>query len=231
MPRWLSPSKQKLLKALIKGSVLLPYHAASETASSLSRTEAFRFGAAHSAKPLLSTAVVECVNAVRAQLGPNRHPHFCQLLVTAEAHGSHIEYAPSVSLCNSGRWLRCMHAYTAGSRLSLTCCSAQFVQECFSSKENEAPVVIGGAVQGLLANQSRNVAGVSLFAAHMPGMHDDIDHPCNCFRQSLHTHKAKRCSCASTSSLMIKVSLTRTISGTAMKSLMLALCCRSKPWT
>jgi len=30
-------------------------------------------------------------------------------------------------------------------------------------------VLMGGAVQGLLTNRSRNVAGVSLFAAHMPG--------------------------------------------------------------
>ena len=30
-------------------------------------------------------------------------------------------------------------------------------------------MVIGGAVQGLLTNKSKNVAGVSLFAAHMPG--------------------------------------------------------------
>lgn len=91
----MSPSKQKVLKALLKGSVLLPYHAASQTASSLSSANAFRFASAHSAKPLLSTAVVDCVNAIKTQLG--RHPHFCQLLVTSEAHGSHIEYAPSVS--------------------------------------------------------------------------------------------------------------------------------------
>jgi len=31
-------------------------------------------------------------------------------------------------------------------------------------------VLMGGAVQGLLTNRSRNVAGVSLFAAHMPGI-------------------------------------------------------------
>ncbi len=30
-------------------------------------------------------------------------------------------------------------------------------------------MLMGGAVQGLLINRSRNVAGVSLFAAHMPG--------------------------------------------------------------
>ena len=96
--RWLSPSKQKVLKALLKGSALLPYHAAYETAASYQQQNAFRFGAAHSAKPLLSTAVVDCVNAIKLQLGPGRHPHFCQLLVTAEAHGSHIEYAPSVML-------------------------------------------------------------------------------------------------------------------------------------
>ncbi|KAL3135426.1 hypothetical protein ABBQ32_007608 [Trebouxia sp. C0010 RCD-2024] len=137
MPRWLSPSKQKVLKALLKGSVFLPYHAASETLSSLSQNSKFRFGAAYSSKPLLSTAVVDCVNAIKTQLGPGRHPHFCQLLVTAEAHGTHIEYAPL---------------------------------ECLSSKEAAAPVVIGGAVQGLLANESSNVAGVSLFAAHMPGV-------------------------------------------------------------
>ena len=96
MPRWLSPAKQKVLKALLKGSVLLPYHAVAETA--LSNSSTFRFGAAYSAKPHLSTAVVDCVNAIRKQLGPGRHPHFCQLLVTAEAHGSHIEFAPSVKL-------------------------------------------------------------------------------------------------------------------------------------
>lgn len=96
MPRWLSPSKQKVLKALFQGSVLLPYHAASETAASLSNAGSFRFAAAYSAKPLLSTAVVDCVNAIKTQLGPDRHPHFCQLLVTADAHGGHIEYAPSV---------------------------------------------------------------------------------------------------------------------------------------
>lgn len=100
MPRWLSPSKQKVLKALFKGSVLLPYHAASETVSSLANDTTFRFGAAYSAKPLLSTAVVDCVNAIKTQLGPGRHPHFCQLLVTAEAHGTHIEHAPSVQLCH-----------------------------------------------------------------------------------------------------------------------------------
>lgn len=96
--RWLSPSKQKLLKALFKGSALLPYHAASETAASFHQRNAFCFGSAHSAKPLLSTAVVDCVNTIKQQLGPGRHPHFCQLLVTADAHGSHIEYAPSVML-------------------------------------------------------------------------------------------------------------------------------------
>lgn len=47
----------------------------------------------------------------------------------------------------------------------------QFVRECLSSKENEPPVVIGGAVQGLLVNNDSQVAGVSLFAAHMPGQH------------------------------------------------------------
>ena len=47
----------------------------------------------------------------------------------------------------------------------------QFVRECFSNKESEPPVVIGGAVQGLLANNSSHVAGVSLFAAHMSGQH------------------------------------------------------------
>ena len=47
--------------------------------------------------------------------------------------------------------------------------SVQFVQECLSSKENAPPVLMGGAVEGLLTNRSRNVAGVSLFAAHMPG--------------------------------------------------------------
>ena len=45
----------------------------------------------------------------------------------------------------------------------------QFVQECLSSKEESPPVVLGGAVQGLLTGKARNVAGVSLFAAHMPG--------------------------------------------------------------
>lgn len=99
--RWLSPSKQKLLKALFKGSALLPYHAASETAASFHQRNAFCFGSAHSAKPLLSTAVVDCVNAIKQQLGPRHHPHFCQLLVTADAHGSHIEYAPSVMLLHT----------------------------------------------------------------------------------------------------------------------------------
>lgn len=137
MPRWLTPSKQKVLKALLKGSVLLPFHAASETAA-LPQRSTFRFATAFSSQPLLSTAIVECINAIKAQFGPNRHPHFCQLLVTTEAYGSHIEYAPS------------------------------FVQECLSSKENDPPVVIGGAVQGLLTNRSTHVSGVSLFAAHMP---------------------------------------------------------------
>ena len=45
----------------------------------------------------------------------------------------------------------------------------QFVRECFSNKETGPPVVIGGAVQGLLAGGTSNVAGVSLLAAHMPG--------------------------------------------------------------
>ncbi len=48
--------------------------------------------------------------------------------------------------------------------------AVQFVQECLSSKEKSPPVLMGGAVQGLLTNRSRNVAGVSLFAAHMPGI-------------------------------------------------------------
>ena len=108
MPRrWLSPSKQKVLKALLKGSVFLPYHAASETLTSLSQSSTFRFGAAYSAKPLLSTAVVDCVNAIKTQLGPGRHPHFCQLLVTADAHGTHIEYAPSVQLLLL--WSTCLY--------------------------------------------------------------------------------------------------------------------------
>ncbi len=96
MPRWLSPSKQKVLKAVLRGSVLLPYHAASETASSLARVNTFRFATAYSANPQLASAVVECINSVKSQLGPTRHPHFCQLLVTSDAYGSHVEYAPSV---------------------------------------------------------------------------------------------------------------------------------------
>ncbi|DBA84695.1 hypothetical protein WJX77_009528 [Trebouxia sp. C0004] len=140
MPRWLSPAKQKVLKAVLQGSVLLPYHAASETASSLARTNSFCFATAYSANPQLSSAVVECIASVKSQLGPSRHPHLCQLLVTSDAYGSHVEYAPS------------------------------FVQECLSSKENAPPVLVGGAVQGLLTNRSRNVAGVSLFAAHMPAV-------------------------------------------------------------
>ena len=117
--RWLSPSKQKVLKALFKGSALLPYHAASETAASFQKSNAFRFGAAYSAKPLLSTAVVDCVTAIKKQLGPGRHPHFCQLLVTADAHGSHIEYAPSVMLlhpwqaCSSQRANSCVCVHVA----------------------------------------------------------------------------------------------------------------------
>ena len=108
--RWLSPSKQKLLKALLKSSALLPYHAASETVASFQNRNAFRFGAAHSAKPLLSTAVVDCVNAIKKQLGPGRHPHFCQLLVTADAHGSHVEYAPSVVLLYTlGKPVACVY--------------------------------------------------------------------------------------------------------------------------
>lgn len=114
MPRWLSPSKQKVLKALLKGSVFLPYHAASETLTSLSQNSTFRFGAAYSAKPLLSTAVVDCVNAIKTQLGPGRHPHFCQLLVTAEAHGTHIEYAPSVKLLLLGQTCLCWRLYISG---------------------------------------------------------------------------------------------------------------------
>ena len=57
----------------------------------------------------------------------------------------------------------------------VTCAAyTQFVRECFSSKETEPPVVIGGAVQGLLASNSSHVAGVSLFAAHMPGQQSTI---------------------------------------------------------
>lgn len=100
MPRWFSPAKQKVLKAVLQGSVLLPYHAASETTSSSARAAAFRFATAYSAKPQLSTAVVECVSSVTSQLGPGRHPHFCQLLVTSDPYGSNIEYAPSVSRSN-----------------------------------------------------------------------------------------------------------------------------------
>ena len=59
----------------------------------------------------------------------------------------------------------CLFDYVKGPQPFVT----QFVQECLSSKEAAPPVVIGGAVQGLLTNKSRNVAGVSLFAAHMPG--------------------------------------------------------------
>lgn len=98
MPRWLSPSKQKVLKAVLQGSVLLPYHAASETASCLARANTFRFATAYSANPQLSSAVVECITSVKSQLGPSRQPHFCQLLVTSDAYGSHVEYAPSVSI-------------------------------------------------------------------------------------------------------------------------------------
>ena len=60
-----------------------------------------------------------------------------------------------------------MHCKVQGSVVLM---AVQFVQECLSSKENAPPVLLGGAVQGLLTNGSRNVAGVSLFAAHMPGM-------------------------------------------------------------
>ena len=98
MPRWFSPSKQRVLKAVLQGSVLLPYHAASETANSLARANEFRFATAYSGNPQLSSAVVECITSVKSQLGLSRHPHFCQLLVTSDAYGSHVEYAPSVSI-------------------------------------------------------------------------------------------------------------------------------------
>lgn len=97
MPRWFSPAKRKVLKALVKGSLLLPYHAATAaTATSGQRSGAFRFGSAYSAKTTLSSAVVDCINSVRQQLGPDSPPHLCQLLVTPDIHGSNIEYAPSV---------------------------------------------------------------------------------------------------------------------------------------
>lgn len=179
MPRWLSPSKQNVLKALLQGSLLLPYHAAAVTAARAQQSGSFRFGSAHSSKSVLSSAVVECINAVRKQLGPNSAPHLCQLLVTPEQHGSNIEYAPAVWLTRACRnnlpscmlYRPCTKRYPCMFPTDQFASSVllQFVRECFSDREWQPPVVIGGAVQGLLTGNDSNVAGVSLFAAHMPG--------------------------------------------------------------
>lgn len=75
----------------------------------------------------------------------------------------------SVSLGACTAWTWVFGFLGSATQPSVRVLLMQFVRECFSSKETLPPVVIGGAVQGLLANDASNVAGVSLFAAHMPG--------------------------------------------------------------
>lgn len=64
--------------------------------------DAFSFALASSSHPVLSRAVVDCVQQVKAKLGQQCAPDLCKLFVTADAYGSNnIRFASGVSQ----RWL------------------------------------------------------------------------------------------------------------------------------
>lgn len=53
-------------------------------------------------------------------------------------------------------------------------CLLQFLQECFTSREQGPPVVIGGAVQEFACSRTSSTGptpstGVSILGAHLPG--------------------------------------------------------------
>lgn len=111
---------------------------------------------------------------VKNKLGPHRAPHLCQLFVTADSYGSNnIRFSGAVrfpflppyqshsGLHSSQTKMVALWAPLYCNDLNSTECLrmmqnvdcvlvAQYVQECLSGPDNNAPVVIGGVVQVLL---------------------------------------------------------------------------------
>jgi len=113
---------------------------ASPAGAAAPREGEFRFAAAESVHPVLSRAVAECVQELRARMGTGIQPHMLQLLVDSETHGNFIEMAP------------------------------QFVLECLTTRGvSTVPVLFGGATTELVGTQHPRPT-VSIMAAYLPGV-------------------------------------------------------------
>ncbi|GAX75381.1 hypothetical protein CEUSTIGMA_g2825.t1 [Chlamydomonas eustigma] len=88
-------------------------------------------------------AVVECVLNVSKQLGDNKFPNFCLIFANAEHFGVHV------------------------SQIS------EWAREVFRSNTGQRPTVLGCVLQGVSSGSNRYLPsqpGVSLWAAHLPGV-------------------------------------------------------------